>query len=84
MRADPRIAHAEHNIYAYRLGQKDNVLEHYDDDREWEAGRNLLALLQQKDITNHLIVSTPWYGGSHIGPIRFQLIKEAATTALQL
>ena len=84
VRADPRIARAEHNIYAYRLRQKDNVQEHYDDDREWGAGRNLLSLLQQKDITNQLIVVTRWYGGSHIGPIRFQLIKEAATTVLQL
>ena len=34
VQADPRIARAEHNIYAYRLGVKDNLLEHYDDDRE--------------------------------------------------
>ena len=64
-----------HNIYAYKLRQKDNVLEHYDDDKEWGAGRNLLSLLQQKDITNQLIVVTCWYGGSYIGPTRFQLIK---------
>ena len=83
VRADPRIARAEHNIYAYRLDQKDGILEHYDDDREWGAGRNILTLLKQKNIVNKLIVVTRWFGGSHIGPVRFQLIKDVAGQALQ-
>ena len=84
VQADPRIARAEHNIYAYRFGGKDGVLEHYDDDREWGAGKHILSVLREKNISNTMVVVTRWFGGVHMGAKRFELVKEAASQALEL
>ena len=84
VQADPRIARAEHNIYAYRLGVKDNLLEHYDDDREWGAGKHILSVLRGQNISNTMAVVARWFGGVHLGAKRFELVKEAASQALQL
>ena len=79
---DTRVARAEHNMYAYRIGRPGAVIEHFEDDREWGAGKNILTVLKDKDITNKLVVVTRWFDGVHIGPKRFQYIREAAVQVL--
>ena len=81
---DHRVARATHNIYAYRLERDGNILEHYNDDGEYGAGSHILQILQQTGKTNILICVTRWYGGRHIGPVRFNLIEEAANRAIAL
>ena len=80
--ADNRVARATHNIYAYRLRHGGGVTEHFEDDGEWGAGRVLLKLLKDNDISNRLVCVTRWYGGTHLGKARFQYIEEAARDAL--
>ena len=80
--ADPRIARATHNIYAYRLSSGGNTMEHFEDDGEWGAGRVLLKLLKENNITNRLVCVSRWYGGIHLGKARFDHIEAAATDAL--
>ena len=80
--ADSRIARATHNIYAYRLQNGNSITEHYEDDGEWGAGRVLLNLLKDNNITNRLVCVTRWYGGTHLGKTRFRYIEEAGRDAL--
>ena len=82
--SDERVARATHNIYAYRLQTGNGIVEHYEDDREWGAGRLLLKLLKDNDITGKLVCVTRWYGGVHLGRARFDHIQEAARDTLQL
>ena len=81
---DTRNARGTHNIYAYRLAHNGRILEHYDDDSEYGAGRKLLSLLQEKDVTNSLICITRWHVGPNLGPIRFDYIKQAADSVISM
>ena len=82
--SDIRVAIATHNIYAYRIkGVGSKVVEHYEDDGEWGAGRRLLTVLQEKDITNTLVCVTRWCGKKLLGPSRFTHIVDAANEVLE-
>ena len=81
---DPRVARAKHNIYAYRLQVGNNVLEHYEDDGEYGAGRRVLQLLRDNNITGKIVCVSRWYGGVNLGEARFGHIKEAARKTLGL
>jgi putative IMPACT (imprinted ancient) family translation regulator len=80
-----KIAHAAHNIMAYRLaehnGGGDGVdartlqINECDDDGETAAGSRLLHLLDLMGANNVLVVVTRWYGGIHLGPDRFKVSK---------
>jgi hypothetical protein len=80
--ANRSIANAEHNIYAYRLKEGNNVKESCSDDGEHGAGKRLLSLLQEAQATDTIVVCTRWFGGHHIGPKRFDHIKQCASEAL--
>ena len=81
---DTRVAGASHNSYAYRLKAPTGVIEHYDDDGEFGAGRRILETLRRDDIDNTLVCVTRWLGETHIGPARFDYIVNAAKLALSL
>ena len=72
-------------IYAYRLsGTNNQTIEHYEDDGEYGAGRRLLNLLQEKDISEQLVCVTRWHCGPNIGRARFTFINDAANAVLSL
>ena len=48
---DIEVAQATHNIYAYRTATPEGTVEHFSDDGEWGAGRRLLKVLQERDMT---------------------------------
>ncbi len=73
---DHRVARATHNIYAYRIKLGERLVEHYEDDGEYGAGRRLLELLRKEDVMNNLICITRWYGGKHLGPARFDMLVD--------
>jgi hypothetical protein len=75
---DHRVARATHNIYAYRIKLGERLVEHYEDDGEYGAGRRLLELLRKEDVMNNLICITRWYGGKHLGPARFDMLVDNA------
>jgi uncharacterized YigZ family protein len=59
---------ARHNVYAYRLGDN-NQIQRYSDDGEpsGTAGMPVLDVLRAKDIKNTLIVVTRYFGGTLLG-----------------
>lgn len=80
-----KIAHASHNIYAYRIycDDKQSWLCDCDDDGEDAAGGRLLHLLEILDAVDTLVVVSRWYGGTHLGPDRFKHINNAARQVLE-
>ena len=82
--ADSRVARANHNMYAYRIQTGSTVIEHYEDDREWGAGRQLLKLLKDHNITNKIVCVSRWNGASNLGRARFDHILKAAKLTLQI
>ncbi len=77
------MAQATHNVYAYRYRDEHNILhEASNDDRERGAGHQLLLMLQEKNLEDVMVIGTRWYGGSHVGKVRFDLYKETVKEAL--
>ena len=81
--ANPSVAKAEHNIYAFRTKIGDTIKEFYSDDGEHGAGQCLLRTLRDQDALDVMVVCTRWFGGTHIGPKRFDHITECIEEALQ-
>ena len=46
------------------------------------AGKEVMEVLAQRQCFNYLVAVTHWYGGQHLGPTRFQHIKDAANQAV--
>jgi hypothetical protein len=80
---DKLLAKADHNIYAYRCGKHPNIREGYNDDGEHGAGPRLLKLLRDANVIDTMVITTRWFGGTHSGPRRFELIEGCASEALQ-
>lgn len=59
---------ANHNVYAYRVGQK-KMIERFSDDGEpaHTAGMPVLSVLQKEDIRNVCVVVTRYFGGTLLG-----------------
>ena len=77
-------ARADHNIFAFRISKGNDVIEGQSDDGEHGASGRIMKLLQEKSITNCIIIVTRWFGGRHIGPKRFEMIEDRAKEALNM
>lgn len=80
---DHRCARASKNMYAYRIRAGDRMLEYYDDDGEFGAGRRILQELKKNNRSNVILCVTRWCGGN-LGPARFNHITDVAEQALKL
>ncbi|KAI9002125.1 ribosomal protein S5 domain 2-type protein [Hyaloraphidium curvatum] len=80
---DKAVARATHRILAYRIVSDGRVREDRDDDGEVGAARFLAFLLSQSRCENVLVVVVRWYGGVHLGPLRFRLIQTCGRDALE-
>lgn len=60
---------AKHNAIAYRVFEKDTVLERLSDDGEpsGTAGGPMLNILKKNDLCNVLVVVTRYFGGILLG-----------------
>lgn len=60
---------ARHHCYAYRVWEKENVIERASDDGEpsGTAGSPILHILYQKQVCNILLVVTRYFGGILLG-----------------
>ncbi|KAJ3045255.1 hypothetical protein HDV00_011127 [Rhizophlyctis rosea] len=80
-----KIARATHNIYAYRIVESNGVIrQDCEDNGETAAGGRLLHMIQLADLKGVVVVVTRWYGGVHLGPMRFKHINNAARMALEV
>jgi predicted Fe-Mo cluster-binding NifX family protein len=82
--SDHNIANATHNIYAYRIKNGNGIIENTCDDGEHGAGRKMLQLLRNHNVENVILIVSRWYGGSHLGPRRFDIIQNQGIQALTL
>ena len=71
-------------MYAYRIGNESYNLSNFEDDGELGGGREIMAVVDERQCFNHLVAVTRWYGGHHMGPSRFEHIKKAAHNAISL
>lgn len=69
---------------AYRIKKEnsDVIFEDCEDDGEAASGSRLLHLLNLMDAWDVYVVVARWFGGVHIGPVRFRHINECARDAL--
>eukprot|EP00924_Labyrinthula_sp_SR-Ha-C_P003892 snap_masked-scaffold_3-processed-gene-7.34-mRNA-1 protein AED:0.45 eAED:0.45 QI:0/-1/0/1/-1/1/1/0/79 len=69
-------------MMAYRIEitkqDKSIIVADNSDDGEAKAGSNLAELLEKLKVKNLLVVVSRWYGGIHLGPSRFKIIKKVA------
>lgn len=56
----------------------------YQDDSEFSSGFRILNVIKESRFSNVAVFIIREYGGQHLGPTRFNMIKETAEEALQL
>jgi len=80
----PKLAKATHNIWAYRLVDKENILRaDYDDDGEDGAAVKMAHILDLFDTNGSLVMVSRWFGGIKLGPDRFKIIAKLTQAILQ-
>jgi putative IMPACT (imprinted ancient) family translation regulator len=79
---DKSLASATHNMFAYSVGGGIGFKEGLNDDGEHGGARKILNILQKHNVQNKIVIVTRWYGGSHIGPKRFDAIAKCTTDIL--
>jgi putative IMPACT (imprinted ancient) family translation regulator len=47
------------------------------DDGEAGAGMTILRILERAQVTDHIVVVTRWFGGTHLGGDRFRNVQTA-------
>lgn len=78
------IAGASHVMYAYRVGDNSRSIHNWEDDGEWGGGKKIMEAIQGKNVYNQLVCVTRWSSSvQHLGPARFDIIKEVSNSALQ-
>ena len=60
---------ANHNCFAYRIGNDEHPLEYYNDHGEpgGTAGKPILGAIQRLNLTNTVVVVTRYFGGKKLG-----------------
>ena len=68
-RVREEFADATHNVYAYRLGSGDAMVERSSDDREpaGTGGPPVLAILQKNNVSDAAAVVSRYFGGVKLG-----------------
>ncbi|KAG0146061.1 hypothetical protein CROQUDRAFT_657853 [Cronartium quercuum f. sp. fusiforme G11] len=87
---------ASHNIMAWRYlklkkdrdglsGADDYELEvGFDDDGEKWAGAKVLKVMESHQIIDAVVIVSRWYGGTLLGPVRFEHIETCARDACKV
>ena len=85
MSQDEYCVKSDHIMYAYNVMDSDGQLKTGKcDDGEWKGSSILSDLLKEKKVSNVILIVTRKFGGKFLGRKRFDLIKQAATEALDL
>jgi len=67
-----KFAKATHNTWAVVFADGEQVKN---DDGENGAGAIILRMLEREGLTDHIVVVTRWYGGTHLGGDRFRHVQ---------
>lgn len=83
LKVKTKFSDATHVVCAYRLQNGDSpILEDYQDDGEFAAGRTILKALEKEGLKNIVVFMIRYYGGKHLGSRRYEIFKEVTLTAL--
>ncbi|NBQ28472.1 MAG: YigZ family protein [Rhodobacteraceae bacterium] len=80
LKRDKKFAKATHNTWAL-LSSDEGPLKN--DDGEAGAGMVILRILERDNITDHLIIVTRWFGGTHLGGDRFRRVQDCVRYYLE-
>ncbi|CAO1631473.1 unnamed protein product [Parajaminaea phylloscopi] len=92
---DPKRRGASHDMHAWRVlelkrgrdglgGPNDYGLEEgHDDDGERWGGEKILRAMKEMGAVDLLVVVSRWYGGTNLGPARFDHILQCAREAIR-
>lgn len=71
-----RLKKASHLTWAVRLVEENSITEKKNDGGESGAGNCILDIMQKKDIRNELVLVARWFGGKHLGGLRFRIYRK--------
>ncbi len=82
---NPENMAATHNTAAYRLFSPEGAItkDGYNDDGEHGMGKTVRDTLLQNDAKNLIVFVTSHYGGRHLGPKRFDIVKEMVKVLIE-
>ena len=80
LKRNKRFAKATHNTWALHCSDSGPIKN---DDGESGAGAIILRMLERANLTDHLIVVTRWYGGTHLGGDRFRRVQDCVNAYLE-
>ena len=81
---DREYPSANHNILVYRFtGSEGLVHDGYQDNGEYGAGRRILKELCDQNVSNAVVIVSR-INGKLLGPRRFQIMKDIATSAVEM
>ncbi len=72
LREKKKFAKATHNTWAVLLSDGTQIKH---DDGESGAGAIILKMLCERELVDHVLIVTRWYGGVHLGGDRFRHVK---------
>ena len=73
LKKDKRFAKATHNSWGVILSAGGPVKN---DDGEAGAGMVIIRMLERAEITDHVVIVTRWFGGTHLGGDRFRRVQD--------
>ncbi|KAF3917142.1 hypothetical protein ABW20_dc0109319 [Dactylellina cionopaga] len=90
LQSHPDLTTASHRILAWRKPSSSQKTltgfptynSGFDDDGETYAGKKLMKLLDDYKVDGSIVVAR-WYGGTMLGPVRFQHVENAAREAIR-
>ena len=82
---DESSINSDHAMYAYNFTDPEgNNRSGYYDDGEWKGSTVLSSILEDRKLSDVILIVTRKFGGVFLGKRRFQLIKQAAAEVVNL
>ncbi len=70
-----RLKKATHLSWAVRLEENNSILEKKNDGGESGSSNCILDILRKKDVKNTFVLVARWFGGKHLGGLRFRIYR---------
>ena len=77
-----RLRKASHLSWALRHRHSDSIKEIKNDGGETGAGNCILEIMRKKNSVNTLVLVARWFGGRHLGGLRFRIYRRLTTEIL--
>lgn len=77
-----RLHKASHISWALRQKHSDSISEMKNDGGENGAGNCILEIIRKKNAVNTLVLVARWYGGRHLGGLRFRIYRNLTSEIL--